>query len=383
MKIAVFCPNMIGDTVMATPTFRALRGQFPDARLTAVIRPQTAPVLDGSSWFDEIILSHHRSPRAVERTRAVAKRLWQDRHDVAILLPNSFRSAWMARMARIPRRIGYIRYGRGLLLTDGLAPPRDAAGRLLPTPIVEYYLALARVLGCRGGSLQLELGTTSDDEAAADRAWADLGLPGDSRPVCLNTGGAFGPAKNWPAASFARLARRLAEERGVSVLVLCGPAERDSAREIVALADHPGVVSLADQPLGLGLSKACVRRAALLITTDSGPRHFAAAFRTPVITLFGPTHIAWTRTYHPHAIHLYHPVPCGPCQRPVCPEGHHRCMRELRPEVVVDAALRLLRGGQGSVSHEAGASAGEASTYPMAATGRIARPICSAWSGGG
>ena len=194
----------------------------------------------------------------------------------------------------------------------------------------------------RGGSLQLELGTTPDDEAAADRAWTALGLRGDQPVVCLNTGGAFGPAKNWPTASFGLLARRLVEERGVSVVVLCGPAERDSAREIVRLADHPAVVSLADQPLSLGLSKACVRRAALLITTDSGPRHFAAAFRTPVITLFGPTHIAWTRTYHPQAIHLYHPVPCGPCQRPVCPEGHHRCMRDLSPEHVIQAALGLL-----------------------------------------
>ena len=126
------------------------------------------------------------------------------------------------------------------------------------------------------------------------------------------------------------------------MLVLCGPAERDPAREIVRLAGHPAVVSLAEQPLSLGLSKACVRRAALLITTDSGPRHFAAAFQTPVITLFGPTHIAWTRTNHPQAIHLFHPVPCGPCQKPVCPEGHHRCMRELSPEQVLQAALRFL-----------------------------------------
>ena len=128
----------------------------------------------------------------------------------------------------------------------------------------------------------------------------------------------------------------------LSVLVLCGPAEREAAREIVRLADHPAVVSLADQPLSLGLSKACVRRASLLITTDSGPRHFAAAFGTPVISLFGPTHIAWTRTYHPQAIHMHQPVPCGPCQRPVCPEGHHRCMRELSPERVIQAAIELL-----------------------------------------
>jgi len=105
MKIAVFCPNLIGDTVMATPTFRALRGQFPDARFTAIIRPQVAPVLDGSHWFDETILFHHRSDRREQRTHAVANLLRQMRNDVAILLPNSFRAAWAAWMAGISRRI--------------------------------------------------------------------------------------------------------------------------------------------------------------------------------------------------------------------------------------------------------------------------------------
>lgn len=342
MKIVVFCPNLIGDTVMATPTFRALRQHFPDARLTALIRPQVAPVLDGTTWFDEIIRCHHRSPKRPERPRSVIRRLKEEKHDVAILLPNSFRVAWMAWRAGIPRRAGYIRYCRGLLLTDGLQPPRDSAGRFIPTPIVGYYLALAHRLGCSSRSLQLELATTQDDEAAADRAWSALGLSEHRPVVCLNTGGAFGPAKNWPSESFAMVARRLAEEQGVSVLVICGPAERSASREIARLAGHPAVVSLADQPLSLGLSKACVRRAALMITTDSGPRHFAAAFGTPVISLFGPTFIAWTRTYHPQAVHMMKPVPCGPCQRPVCPLGHHRCMRELSPESVYQVAVRLL-----------------------------------------
>jgi heptosyltransferase-2 len=342
MKIAVFCPNLVGDTVMATPTFRALRRRFPDAHLTGIIRPHIAPVLDGNPWFDTILPAHHRSKRSRERTLALVSRLRRDRYDLAVLLPNSLRPALVAWLAGIPRRVGYIRYGRGPLLTDGLSPSRSPDGGFLPVPIVESYLALAGVLGCRGESRRLELGTTREDEAAADRAWQRLGLGRDRPVVCLNTGGAFGPAKNWPAEHFAALARRLVAECGVSILVLCGPSERSSAREIVRLADHARVVSLDGQPLGLGLSKACVRRADLLITTDSGPRHFAAAFQTPVITLFGPTHIAWTRTYHPQALHLIHPVPCGPCQRPTCSEGHHRCMREISPGHVFEAAVRLL-----------------------------------------
>jgi len=342
MKIAIFCPNLIGDTVMATPAIRALKENYPDASLIGVIKPHVAPTLDGAPWFDELIHFDPRSKNPAVRTRQVVQTLRQRRPDLAVLLPNSFRSAIVAWLSGASRRIGYGRSGRAILLTDRLDAPRDAKGKRVPTPIVESYLELVRRLNGRVGSLKTELFTTAEDEARASEAWSRLGLDPAKNVVCLNTGGAYGPAKSWPTDYFATLARRLAEESNVSVLAICGPSERDAAREIAKQAAHPKVVSLADEPLSIGLSKACVRRASLLITTDSGPRHFAAAFNTPVLTLFGPTHIAWTRTYHPHAAHLFHPVPCGPCQRPTCPLGHHRCMKELTPDRVFSAAQRFL-----------------------------------------
>ena len=351
MRIAVFCPNLIGDTVMATPTFRAIRRGFPGALVAAVIKPHVAPTLDGTTWFDEWIRFDPHSRIREERSRAVLQKLHKGCFDLAVILPNSFRSAGMAWLAGIPRRVGYDRYRRGILLTDVLEHRVDELGHRVPVPIVETYLKLARQLGCPVESIRLELATTPEDEDAADRAWSALGLAPGEPVVCLNTGGAFGPAKNWPASHFAELARRLVRDLETRVLVVCGPRERDAAREIVRLASHPMVISLAEQELGIGLTKACVRRATLLITTDSGPRHFAAAFATPVLTLFGPTHVAWTRTHNPRAWHLYHPVPCGPCQRPVCPEGHHRCMRELTPESVFRIARRVLTpdAGRGSL----------------------------------
>ena len=340
--IVVFCPNLVGDTVMATPAIRSIRAARPDARLLGVIRPQIAATLAGTRWFDDLVLLDAKSSERGVRAAAVRKRLRADRADLAVLLPNSFRSSLIARSSGIPRRIGYARGGRGFLLTDRLVVPRDAEGRRVPVPAVEYYMAIVRALGYRVGSNRLELATTADDEAAADRAWERLGLAADRPVVCLNNGGAFGPAKSWPDDSFATLARRLVDELGARVLVVCGPSERASAAAVVRKADRREVVSLADLELSLGLTKACVRRSSLMITTDSGPRHFAAAFGVPVISLFGPTHIAWTRTNHPHAVHLFHPVPCGPCQKPVCPLGHQKCMTGITPESVFLAAERML-----------------------------------------
>lgn len=342
MTIVVFCPNLVGDTVMATPAIRTLRKAHPAARLVGVIKPHVAPTLDGNPWFDALI---HLDPKARDprhRTLGALALLRAERAELAVLMPNSIRSALIAFAAGITRRVGYARGGRGVLLTDRLAVAREADGQRKVVPAVEYYLALVRHLGCRVESIRPELATTADDEAAADLAWTTLNLRSEKPVVCINTGGAFGPAKNWPEPYFAELARRLATTAGVRVLVVCGPSERSAARAIVAGAGHPEVVSLAEMNLSIGLTKACVRRSSLMITTDSGPRHFAAAFGTPVISLFGPTHIAWTRTQHPQAVHLFRPVPCGPCQKPVCPEGHHRCMTELTPDAVFRTALRML-----------------------------------------
>jgi heptosyltransferase-2 len=142
--------------------------------------------------------------------------------------------------------------------------------------------------------------------------------------------------------SFAQLALQIATDLDKRVLVLCGPAEREKAREILSLARHPAIFSLADERLSIGLTKAAVRRADLLVTTDSGPRHFAAPFNVPVVTLFGPTHTAWSETFYDRSLHLQAEVDCGPCQQRVCPLQHHRCMRDLRVSWAYRAAVRLL-----------------------------------------
>jgi heptosyltransferase-2 len=340
MRVAVFLPNWIGDVVMATPAVNALWEGLVRGSLVAVARPYVLGVVEGAPWFDAVV------PAPARQWWATARRLRDLRCHVAVLFPNSFRSAATAWTAGIKRRVGYDRYFHKPLLTDSLEPKRDAAGRIVPSPVIDAYNALAEHLGAQP-TRRMRLFTTAADEAHADAVWRRHGLVRFPEVIALNPGAAFGSAKYWPAEYFAALARRLADERGAGVVVLCGPAERDLARRIVQQAARPGVVSLADEHLSLGLTKACVRRCDLLVTTDSGPRHFAAAFGRPVVTLFGPTHIAWTETYHPGAIHLQKQVPCGPCQKRVCPFDH-QCMTTLLPDEAYAAAERLLAGYRGA-----------------------------------
>ncbi|HWC89447.1 MAG TPA: glycosyltransferase family 9 protein, partial [Pirellulales bacterium] len=209
-KIGIFLPNWIGDTVMATPALRALRGHFgAEARLVGVLRPYLADVLAGTSWLDEQIFYNPRSGNATERSWAIASRLRRERLDALVLLTNSLRTGLVGCASGARQRVGYVRYGRGFTLTTRLYAPR-AAGKWIPTPAIDSYLRLAYALGCPTESPRLELATLPADERAADAVWRKLGLPGGDNVVVLNSGGAFGAAKHWPAEYFGALARRIA-----------------------------------------------------------------------------------------------------------------------------------------------------------------------------
>jgi heptosyltransferase II len=361
MKFALFLPNWIGDVVMATPALRAVRDSLPSAEIVGIMRPYVADVLAGTGLIDRTLFYNPRGSNASQRGWSFVRNLRAERFDTALLLTNSMRTAWLAWVSGANRRIGFARDLRGWLLTERVAPK----SRKTPHPALDEYLRLAERLGCHAASRRIELVVLPEDQARLDDFWngrwlmvdgrgtrpteSSLPFTLDPRPstlnpsyVCLNTGGAFGAAKNWPREHFVELARRLVNELGKTVLVVCGPAERDDARWIAAEANHPSVLSLADVPLSIGLTKAAIRGAELLVTTDSGPRHFAAAFGTPVVTLFGPTHIAWSETHYDRSEHLQLKLDCGPCQQRECPLKHHRCMKELSVESVFAAVQRQL-----------------------------------------
>ena len=344
MKIAIFCPNWVGDLVMATAAMRAVRDRYPRAEIIGIMRPYLAEVLEGTGLIDRELYHDPRGTNPAHRGWALSRQLRLEKIDLGLLFPNSFRTALIAWAGGIERRVGVARDARRWCLTDALKPK----SRKTPHPVIDEYWRLAAHVGCRtaGGVAErrrTELATSSHDERRFQRILKRIGSPGETNGiVCLNPGGAYGAAKHWPTSSFAELGRLIADKYQKQVVVLCGPAEQRQAREIVRLSGHPLVVSLANEGPSLRLTKAAVRAADLLVTTDSGPRHFAAPFNVPVVTIFGPTHIAWSETFYNKAVHLQLHVDCGPCQQRVCPLGHHRCMQELRVDRVFEAVTKLL-----------------------------------------
>lgn len=338
-KILVFIPNWVGDAVMATPALGALRARFPDAQVTALARPYVAEVLEEHPALDDLrAVDSLRSGGSLKAFLRDALAMRGEHFDVAVLFTNSFRTGLFAWLARARRRVGYRREGRGFLLTDWIDPVKSG-GEYVPSPTIDYYLDLVSLFGAPPVSRRMSLAVTDAQRRAADGLLSELGVDGEARLVVMNPGAAFGSAKCWPAENFAQVADRLGEA-GFEVLVVTGPGERDIGEAIGSAAERPLKPAWrSDVPLGT--LKALIGRSALLVTNDSGPRHFAAALGIPVVTIMGPTDPRWSETGWEHEALLRKDVECGPCMLRICPRDH-RCMTLIGADEVVEAALRLL-----------------------------------------
>lgn len=346
-RLLVVMPSWVGDTVMAMPTLRALRLLYPDAQITALIRSSIRPLIDGCPWVDrQVTVRPRRKGKGAPIGRrsgpvALARRLAAGRFDTAVLLPNSFRVALLARMAGIPRLVGYDRDGRGFLLTDRLLPRRDR-GRFLPVPTREYYLGIASYLGAIEPDPMLKLFTRPEHDARGDQLLSQAGYgSSDTRPLVLITPGAnYGDAKRWYPDRFAAVAERCVREYDAVVAVTASPGERRIVDEVISAAKVP-MIDLPALGVDLTLLKSIVRRSRLMVTNDTGPRHIAAAFNVPVVTVFGPTDPAWTDIHFEDERQVRVDVFCGPCQKKRCPLDH-RCMTQVSADMVFEQAAELL-----------------------------------------
>lgn len=335
-RILVSLPNWVGDVVMATAALRAIRRRFPDAHVAHLMRPYVADVLRGTCFSDEQVF--WPASGGLRSLLKLAGDLRRRRFDLGVLLTNSFKSALVFRLAGVDRRAGYSRDGRGWLLTDRLHAPKQN-GRYVPIPALDYYNDLAVRIGCEPPGDRMELAATPEDETAIEKR---LGADDMSRPlIALNPGANYGSAKCWPPEKYAALSDALVQQYGARVVASLGPKEKRIANELAAAAKEP-IDIYVDPPLGLGPLKALVKRCDLLITNDTGPRHFAAAFDTPVVTIYGSSDPAWTITRFEKEREVMLDLDCQPCMERVCPLKHHDCMRKLEPELVLKAVEQLL-----------------------------------------
>jgi heptosyltransferase-2 len=343
-RILIRCPNWIGDMIAATAALRCMRANYPKAHIALLLKAYVRPVIAHAPWADEVVELDPRGGLA--GLLATAKQLrGAPPYDLALLLTQSFNSALIVRLGRAKRQVGHARDGRRLLLTD--APPWPGRGenpRLVPK--VQVYSNLLEYLGCSGADdRRPEVFTSPEEEAQAEKLLAERGREAGRPLLAIVPGAAYGASKLWPPARFARVADALAASRRLQAVVLTGPGEEPIGAEIARAMKEPPI-SFREGEVSFGALKAIVRRSALMICNDTGPRHLAIAYHIPVVVLMGPTSPVVTHSDYLRTTILRQDVPCGPCYRRRCPTDH-RCMMLITPEMVIAAAETLLSAERG------------------------------------
>lgn len=330
-RLLVLAPNWLGDVVMATPLLALLRRAFGEDLITAGMRTYAAGLLERCPFIDELVTW----PRG-GGVRAAAGELRRCRPgagwDAAFVLPPSVSSALTSLLAGARRRIGYGGGLRRMLLTDVPAPGTDRTVHLS-----ESYARLAGVLGAAVDEIPApSIVPPYDWRERIERA----GLSG--MYAVLAAGASYGPAKVWPARSYAALAAML-RGAGFERTALVGSAAERGDLEKIAGEVHTGVVNLAGE-LDVADLTAVLRGAGVVVGNDSGPVHIAAAMGVPTVALFGSTSPAWTAPRGPRAAAVSIGVDCSPCFRRECPDGTTRCLGELTPEAVLETVRETIRG---------------------------------------
>lgn len=325
--------SSIGDVLLTTPLVRAIRTRHPEAHIGFLTKAAHAPLVSDNPRLDEVISIEPGEPvaRTAERVRTGNFTHRLDLH--GSLRSRALRALVPGRWSGYPKH----RIARTILI-------RTKRDRYLDRrPVAERYFDAARALDVVPDGAPPEFFLHPAAVASAD-AWLTSRSLGVERPLVALAPGAAHATKRWPAERWRPLAETLLA-RGADVLVVGGAADRELA---AAVADGLGDgAASAAGAMGLQETGALLRRAAALVSGDTGVMHMATGVGTAVVALFGPTVRQFGFfPYSARARVLELQLGCRPCHAmggPVCPLGHHLCLRGIPPEAVVDAVTEVMQ----------------------------------------
>jgi len=339
--VVVVAPNWLGDAVMALPALGDVRRRFPSARLVVAARRAVADIFHLVPFVDELVTLQWSGRWWQHRVFAAdVGRLRQLGADLAIVLPNSFGAAWLARRAAIPDRWGYDTDMRAGLLSRVVRRPEGSVHQ------GAYYQDLTRALGMESGPLEPAVTIPESASAAARRELLSRGWDGAKPVIVFAPGAAYGTAKCWLPSFVARVVTDLVRQQRATCVIVGSRGDASTAREVVSAIEgdaSPHVIDMTGQTT-IEMLGGLLSVAAACVSNDSGAMHLAAAVGTPLIALFGPTReyetAPLTRSGRQAAV-LSHPVSCRPCMLRECPIDH-RCMKGITPDRVYVALTSLL-----------------------------------------
>jgi len=344
-RILIIKPSAIGDIVHALPVLNLVRRRWPAARISWLVTPVCAGLLEGHPLLDEVILFDRkrwggmwRSPRLAGEWRRFTRELRERRFDLVLDLQGLFRSGWLAWKTGAAVRVGFAN-------AREFAPLFYSHRVPIETPeqhAIERYVKLARFIGCDDGPVEFPFATTDADRHYVHDLLRNSGLgtqdSGVSRYAVLLPGTNW-ETKRWPVEKFAGMVGPLRERFGLVSVLAGGPDAGAMASQI------PGAVDLTCKTTLKQLT-ALLERADLVVANDSGPMHIASALGRPLVTPFGPTNPVRTGPFGRMDSVIRLDIACSPCYSRHC--SHKSCLGGLEVEPVVRlAGEQMAKGAPG------------------------------------
>jgi heptosyltransferase-2 len=336
-RVLIVAPSWVGDAILSEPLVARLQATREGASIDVLAPAWCAPVyarMQGVGRIFDSALRHGRVDWA--QRRALSRSLSAHGYTQSIILPNSWKSALVPWLARIPRRTGYTGEMRWGIVNDRRQLDRRALPRL-----VERYAALAADAGIAPATATAPV--LVPDRANLDAAVRALDLRVDGGIAILCPGAEFGPAKRWPAEHFAQLARQFLAD-GLDVWLLGSPNDKPATGAVLSAAGADGgAIRDLSGRTDLGTAIDLLSLASIVVSNDSGLMHAAAAVGAPLVALFGSSSPAYTPPMSATARIARIDIACSPCFKRECPLGHFKCMNDLAPPAVYDLARAALR----------------------------------------
>ncbi len=340
-RILIIKLGSIGDVVHTLPALADLRASFPLAEIDWLVERKAGVVLKNHPWLSQVMeVDTQRWRRALWRTstyremRRCLSRLRSRRYDAAFDFQGLWKSAVFGFFSGARLLVGFDKAhlkepGCRILYGKKVSPGSEARH------VIDLYRTLAGSPGAPRGPGAFELEVDEPDRSYVDARLAEHHL---EEFIILNPGGGW-VTKNWSPLNYGLLHDRIRGRLGLNTVLTWGPGEEDLARAVMAACQGEPPLTF---PTTLPQFMALAQRARLFVGGDTGPLHLAAACKTPVVGIYGPTDPLRNGPFHPSDRVVSHPVPCGPCYKRTCRKYQRQCMTLVTVDQVFDAILRRL-----------------------------------------
>ena len=333
-KIIIRGVNWIGDAVMTTPAITQLAKNFPDAKITIVVKEWVKDVFIGNPFINDIIVCN---PKNLVGYIRLIKKLRKERFDIGIAFPNSFSSALFLFLLGAKYRVGYETDCRGMFLNIKTPRTPDMEFNKLR---IDYFLNIVDLIGKKSADRELVLNVSKKSETFAKNFLKENKIDETDIIIGFNTGAAYGRAKCWPVKKYVELGGRLIKDYDAKLVLFGSLREQGIVNTLAKELRNKCVIAAGETTLqdSIGLVNKC----RLFVTGDTGPLYIASALRVPTLAIFGPTDPDTVAIPYEKLQIIYKKISCSPCFLRECPDDH-RCMEEVSVEEVFAEISRMIK----------------------------------------